>query len=59
MYMYIHSDYLSLGADNGNQNHYCFVIYETNMFYHNVLYFINTGHDPRTKTLQLILINIV
>ena len=24
MYMYIHSDYLSPSANNGNQNHYCF-----------------------------------
>ena len=59
MYMYIHSDYPSLGANNGNQNHYCFFIYETNVFYHNVLYFIHTGHGPRTKTLQLILINYI
>ena len=57
MYMYIHSDYVSLSANNGNQNHYCFFIYETNVFYHNVLYFIHTGHGSNTKTLQLIFIN--
>ena len=59
MYMYILSDYLSPGANNGNQSPYCFFIYETNVFYHNVLYFIHTGHGPRTKTLQLILINYI
>ena len=43
MYIYIHSDYLSLGANNGNQNHYCFCIHEMNVLnYHdNVLYFIH------------------
>ena len=25
MYMYILSDYLTLGANNGNQSHYCFL----------------------------------
>ena len=61
MYMYIHSDYLSLGANNGSQNHYCFFIHEMNVLnYHdNVLYFIHTGHDPRTKTLQPILIKYI
>ena len=58
IHVYIHSDYLSLGANNGDQNH-IFFIYETNVFYHNVLYFIHIGHGPRTKTLQLILINYI
>ena len=59
MYMYKHSDYLSLGANNGNQNHYCFFLYKNNVFNCNVLYFIHTEHGPHTKTLQLILINYI
>ena len=50
MYMYIHSDYLTLGANKGNQNHH---------FGYEINYFIHTGHGPRTKTLQLILINYI
>ena len=59
MYIFILSDYSLSVPIMATKVIIVFFIYETNVFYHNVLYFIHTGHGPRTKTLQLILINYI
>ena len=43
MYMYIHSDYLSLGANNGNQNHDWFLYIKLMCF--TIMYCISFTQD--------------